>query len=130
MENSRILVRATFKAEVGQPIISSEGTPIFELGSQFVVAELSNIQEKGYSSFNTVKPAIDLAIRKEKKAQQLMTQMAGKTDLNSLASSLGVSVGQAQDINFESYSIPGLGAEPAIAGVASVLEPGAVSKTG
>src|SRR5665647_150342 len=51
-----------------------------------------------------------------------------RTDLASLASSIGSTVGQAQDINFDSYSIPGLGLEPAVAGVASVLEPGGVSK--
>ena len=128
LENSRVLVRAAYKSEVGKPVISTEGTPIFELGSQFVVAMLSSIQEKGVSSFNTAKPTIELTLRKEKKAQQLIEKMAGKTDLTSLASLLGTTVGQAQDINFESYSIPGLGAEPVIAGVASVLEPGAVSK--
>ncbi len=128
LDNSRQLIRAAFKAEVGQPVLSTEGTPIFELGSQFVVAVLSSAQEKGYSSFNTVKPSIELVLRNEKKAEQLKEKMAGKTDLNSLASSLGTTVGQAQDINFESYSIPGLGVEPAIAGATSVLEPGAVSK--
>ena len=128
LENSRLLIRAAFKAEVGKPVISTEGTPIFELGSQFVVAELSSIQEKGYTNLNTIKPTIELVIRKEKKAELLVQQMSGKTDLSSLASSLGTTVGQAQDINFESYSIPGLGAEPAIAGVAAALEPGAVSK--
>lgn len=128
LENSRLLVRAAFKTDAGKPVLSSEGTPIFELGNQFVIAMLSTIQEKGYSSLNTNKPTIELAIRKEKKAEQLKAQMAGKTDLASLASSLGTTVGQATDINFESYSIPGLGVEPAIAGAASALENGAVSK--
>lgn len=128
LENSRVLVRAAFKAEVGKPVISSEGTPIFELGNQFIVAMLSGEQEKGFSSFNSVKPTIELALRKEKKAAQLKEKMAGKTDLSSLASSLGTTVGQAQDIDFEAYSIPGLGIEPAVAGVASALENGAVSK--
>jgi peptidyl-prolyl cis-trans isomerase D len=128
LENSRLLIRAAFKAEVGQPVLSSEGTPIFELGTQFVVAQLSGIQEKGYSSLSTNKPTIEMAIRKDKKAEQLKAKMAGKTELASLASSIGSTVGQAQDINFETYSIPGLGNEPAVAGVASVLEPGAVSK--
>ncbi len=128
LENSRVLVRAVYKSEVGKPVISSEGTPIFELGTQFVVAMLSSIQEKGYSDFSTAKPTIELAIRKEKKTEQLKEKMAGKTDLSSLASLLGTTVGQAQDITFESYSIPGLGAEPVIAGVASVLEVGSVSK--
>ena len=128
LENSRLLVRATFKAELGQPVISSEGTPIFELGNQFVVAQLSGIQEKGYSSVATNKPTIEIALRKEKKAEQLKAKMAGKTDLTSLAASLGTTVGSAQDINFDSYAIPGLGVEPAVAGAVSVLETGAVSK--
>ena len=128
MENSRMLVRAVFKAEVGKNILTSEATPIFELGNQFVVAVLNAAQQKGYSTFNTVKPTIELALRKEMKAAQLQEKMAGKTDLNSLASSLGTTVGQAQDIDFEAYSIPGLGTEPAVAGAASALEPGAVSK--
>ena len=128
LENSRLLIRAAFKAEVGQPVLSTEGTPIFELGTQFVVAQLTGIQEKGYSSLSVNKPTIEMAIRKDKKAEQLKVKMTGKTDLASLASSLGTTVGQAQDINFDSYSIPGLGLEPAVAGVASVLEPGDVSK--
>ena len=128
MENSRMLVRAIFKGDVGKPVLSSEGTPIFELGSQFVVAMLNSSQEKGYSPFNTVKPTIELALRKDKKAEQLKEKMAGKTDLNALASLLGTTVGQAQDINLEAYSIPGLGVEPALAGAASVLESGGVSK--
>jgi len=69
-----------------------------------------------------------MTLRKEKKAEQLKEKMAGKTDLASLASSLGTTVGQAQDVNFDSYSIPGLGIEPAIAGAVTTLEPGAVSK--
>ncbi len=128
LENSRLLVRAAFKADLGQTVLSSEGTAIFELGSQFVVAQLSNIQEKGYSSISTNKPTIEMVIRKDKKAEQLKEKMAGKTDLPSLASAMGTTVGQAQDINFESYSIPGLGIEPAVAGIASALEQGAVSK--
>jgi len=128
LENSRLLVRAAFKTDAGKAVLSSEGTPIFELGNQFVVAMLSAIQEKGYSSISTVKPTIELAIRKEKKAEKLKSEMAGKTDLASLASALGTTVGQAQDINFESYSIPGLGIEPAVAGATSALELGAVSK--
>ncbi len=127
LENSRLLIRAVYKAEIGKPVLTSENTPVFELGNQFVVAVLSKIQEKGYSSLGANQPTIEMAIRKDKKGEQLKEKMAGKTDLASLASSLGSTVGKAQDINFESYSIPGLGIEPAIAGVASALEAGAVS---
>lgn len=128
IENSRLLVRAAFKAKIGQPIVSSEGTPIFELGDQFIYAMLSGIQEKGISSFSSVKPTIELAVKKEKKAEQLIGKMTGKTDLYSLASELGVSVGEAQNINFDTYSIPELGIEPAISGAASALPADKVSK--
>ncbi len=128
LEGSRVLVRSTFKAEVGEPIISTEGTPIFELGDQFVYAMLSGIQQKGISSFSSVKATVELAVKKEKKAQQLIEKMNGKSDLNSLASTLGSSVGEAQNVNFDSYSIPGLGIEPAVAGAASVLTSNQVSK--
>ncbi len=128
LENSRLLVRSAFNAEVGKTIVSTEGTPIFELGDQFVYAILSGIQEKGIASFSTVKPTVELAVKREKKAQQLIEKMNGKTDLNSIASDLSTSVGEAMGINFESYSIPGLGIEPAIAGAASVLAADQVSK--
>ncbi|HEY3387991.1 MAG TPA: peptidylprolyl isomerase, partial [Prolixibacteraceae bacterium] len=58
----------------------------------------------------------------------LIEKMSGKSDLAQLASSLGVSVTEAQNINFESSTIPGIGFEPAIAGAATALEANQVSK--
>ncbi len=128
LENSRLLIRAAYKAETGALVQSSEGTPIFELGDQFIVAVLATEQVKGIASFNSVKAGIELEIKKEKKAQQLIDKMSGKTDLYQLASELNVTVGEAQNINFESSSIPGVGYEPAIAGAATALEANQVSK--
>jgi len=128
LENSRILIRAAFKSEVGSLVMSSEGTPIFELGDQFIVAVLTGIQAEGIASFSSVKTSVELAVKKEKKAQLLIEKMTGKTDLNQLASELGVTVVEAQNMNFDSYSVPGVGNEPAIVGAASVLEANQVSK--
>jgi peptidyl-prolyl cis-trans isomerase D len=128
LDNSRLLIRAAYKANTGSLILSTEGTPIFELGSQFIVATMTGEQEKGIASFASVKPRIVLEAKKEKKAQQLIEKMSGKTDLSQLASDLKVSVGEAQNITFESYSIPGVGFEPAIAGAATALEANQVSK--
>ncbi len=128
LENSRTLIRAAYKAKTGSLILSTEGTPIFELGDQFVVATMTGEQEKGISTFSEVKPRIEIEVKKEKKAQQLIEKMSGKSDLAQLASSLGVTVGEAQNINFESASIPGVGFEPAIAGAATALEANQVSK--
>ena len=128
LTNSRLLIRAAYKASVGSIILSTEGTPIFELGDQFVVASLTSEQEKGIAPFVTVKSRIETEVKKEKKAQQLIEKMSGKTDLNQLASSLNVTVGEAQNITFESASIPSVGYEPAIAGAATALESNQVSK--
>jgi len=128
LENSRTLIRAAYKAKTGSLILSTEGTPIFELGDQFVVATMTGEQVKGISTFSEVKPRIETEVKKEKKAQQLIEKMSGKSDLAQLASSLGVTVGEAQNINFESASIPGIGFEPAIAGAATALEANQVSK--
>lgn len=128
LTNSRLLIRAAYKANTGSLILGAEGTPIFELGDQFVIGIMTQEQEKGIASFASIKPRIELEVKKEKKAQQLIEKMSGKTDLNQLASQLGVSVGEAQNITFESSSIPGVGFEPAIAGAATALEANQVSK--
>ena len=122
LDNSRLLIRAAYKAKVGSLILSNEGTPIFELGDQFIIATLTGEQEKGIASFIVAKPRVELEVKKEKKAQQLIEKMSGKTDLNQLASDLKVTVGEAQNISSESYSIPGVGFEPAIAGASTILE--------
>jgi len=128
LDNSRILIRAAYKAEVGSLIVSSEGTPIFELGDQFVIVVLTGIQKEGIASLNMVKSSVELAVKKEKKAQELIAKMTGKTDLNQLASEMGVSVSEAQNLNFDSSSVPGAGNEPAIIGAASVLDANQISK--
>ena len=128
LDNSRLLIRAAYKAKVGSLILSNEGTPIFELGDQFIIATLTGEQEKGIASFIIAKPRVELEVKKEKKAQQLIEKMSGKTDLNQLASDLKVTVGEAQNISSESYSIPGVGFEPAIAGASTILEANQVSK--
>jgi peptidyl-prolyl cis-trans isomerase D len=128
LENSRLLIRAAYKAEPGSLVTSTEESPIFELGNQFVIASVTGEQQKGIATYGDVKSRVELEVKKEKKTQQLIEKMSGKTDLNQLASALGSTVGQASDITFETYSIPGVGFEPAVAGAAMALEADQVSK--
>jgi len=128
LDNSRLLIRAAYKAKSGALVLSAEGTPIFELGDQFVVAALTGEQEKGIASFTTIKSSVEQEVKKAKKSQYLVEKMSGKTDLTQLASELRVTVGEAQNITFETSSIPGVGFEPAIAGAATALESNQVSK--
>ena len=67
LENSRVLIRAAFKAKTASLILSTEETPIFELGNQFVIATLTGEQEKGIAPFNSVKSRVELEVKKRKK---------------------------------------------------------------
>jgi len=125
------LVRASFTAEKGKVLVSGEGSSIFEYGNKFVIGILTGVTEKGESSFEGAKPLIDVAVRKEKKAQMLAEKMksaaAGQSDLASVASKLSTQVKEAAGVNFTSYSIPSVGFEPAVIGAVCNISEGKVS---
>lgn len=128
IENSRSLIRAAYKTEPGTIIAGTEQSPIFELGNLFIIAYVTGEQEKGIASLSAVKSQVTTEVRKEKKAKQLIEKMSGQSDLSALTSSTGASISEAKEISFETYSIPGVGYEPAIAGAAVALESNQTSK--
>lgn len=128
IENSRIIIRSAFNnTEVGELIMSYEGTPIFELEDLFVIGVLSSENEEGIMPFETVKPRVELAAKKDKKAEYLVNKMSGKESLSVIAAQLETEVKEASGLNFESYTIPGVGPEPAIIGKLSSMNAGEVS---
>ena len=120
LENARPLIRSAFKAEEGEVIISSQESPIFELGDNFVIAILTKVTEEGVASFDDVRARVELGAVKDKKAEYLSEKanaaMAEKTDLSAIATELKSTVKNAANIDFNSYSIPGLGLEPVVVG--------------
>jgi peptidyl-prolyl cis-trans isomerase D len=131
LEYSRALVRSAFAADKGKILVNNEGSPIFEFGNKFVIGAMTEATEEGPSSFEEAKIRVDLAVRKEKKAQMLIekvkTAAAGQTDLTSIASKLSIVVQDAPAVNFTTYSIPNAGFEPALVGSVSVLPEGKIS---
>lgn len=122
LKDARILIRSAFNnSEVGKLVVSYEGTPIFELGDNFVIAVLTGVQEKGIAPFSAVKDRVELAVRKEQKGNYLAKEMEGKSSLVALAAALNVNEKQASNLTFNSYSIPGAGVEPAVIGTATTL---------
>jgi len=122
LDNPRALVRAAFSAKKGNILKNSDGSPIFELGNNFVVATLVGITEEGIAPLSEVKSRVELAVQKEKKgkmlAEKLKNASAGKTDMASIASTLGTQVKTAAEVNFNTQFIPELGMEPAVVGTA------------
>ena len=131
LESSRQLVRAAFTAEKGKMLVNNEGSSIFEFGNRFVIGALTDATEAGVSTFEEAKPQVELVVRKEKKgkvlADKLSAAAAGQSSLEAIASKLSVDVKVASGLNFESYSIPVAGFEPAVVGTVSNLPENKVS---
>jgi peptidyl-prolyl cis-trans isomerase D len=132
LEYPRALVRAAFKAKNGSILKNSDGSPIFEMGNNFVIATLVNSSEEGISPLKSVKDRVELAVQKEKKGEILVERMRkakeGKSEMSAIAGILGSQVKTANDIDFNSQFIPDLGMEPAVVGTAVSLAQNTVSE--
>ncbi len=126
LENARTLIRAAFDTDEGDIIMTTQGSPIFELGDNFVIAVMTKETEEGIAELDEVRERVELSVIKQKKteflANKVSTAMNGKTDLQAIASDLNTTVKNASAVNFNTFSVPGLGLEPAVVGTASTLE--------
>ncbi len=127
---SRPLVRAAFLADDNNVLENNEGSTIFEFGNNFVVATLVAINEEGIAPFEEVKPRVELAVKRENKANALFVkarEAAKGNPLEATAQKLNTEVKDASDINFSMYTIPALGVEPAVTGTVAALEKDKIS---
>ncbi|MDE5420107.1 SurA N-terminal domain-containing protein [Labilibaculum sp. DW002] len=132
LENSRDLVRAAYNTdEMESVLLTHDNSAVFEFGNKFVVAILSNIKEEGYASIQDQVSAIKRAVRKEKKAEQIIAAMnknsASAQSLLSVAQKENLEVKNAADVSFQSFQIPGAGIEPKVISTAALLEKGKIS---
>lgn len=100
------------------PIVSEES---------YVVCLLTGIREEGAPQLKDVKDAMTREVRKEMKADALVAKMKGKSDLSALASELGVSMSNANDIPYASYNLPGGYNDPEAIGGIFAVQSGATS---
>ena len=120
--NTREVVRWVFESEVGD--VSS----VFEIGNQFIIAVITDVRQKGTLPLEMVTDQVRKEVIKEKKAEMIKAKMNGAT-VEEIASSIGGTVQPAKDLTFASFSIPGLGNEQKLLGMAFSLEQGQTSKT-
>jgi len=131
LDNARILIRETFFAKEKNLILQrSNNSPLFELGENYVVALLTKRNEEGYTPITDVKPKIETAVIKEKKAAEFISKIKNflpSNDLEQLAEQVGGTVKDVPNLTFASFSVPGIGVEPKINGIAMVLEVNEIS---
>jgi peptidyl-prolyl cis-trans isomerase D len=132
LQNARVLVRSAYEGEVGNVLKTSQESPIFELGNNFVIAVLTKATEEGEATFEDARTQVELAVRKQKKVELLSKKASdaaqGKSDLYAIASALNTSVRTAENVDFNTFSVPGLGLEPALVGTVTAMGAGKISK--
>ena len=131
LPDSRSVIRAAYSAENNHILENSEGSSIFELGDNFVIAKLAKITEKGTAPFAEVKARVELAVQKQNKGKLLASKLKSARkgdDLTAAATALNTPVKDADGINFSMYSIPQLGVEPAVIGTVTNMPENKVSK--
>jgi len=130
LDNPRSLIMSLFQAEKGKIILDNSQQAVFEVGDKYVVAYCTKAQEDGIAPIKDVENDIRFALTKDKKAVLLAAEfnknnVTGKS-LDDIARTMGLTVQEATQINFRSYTVQGVGTEPALIGAASVAKQGIV----
>jgi peptidyl-prolyl cis-trans isomerase D len=92
---------------------------------KYIIAVLTEAREEGYANLDDVRAEITLAVKKEKKAEKLVSklneQLAGVTDLTQYGVTSGENVGEATQVKFANTYVSGIGLEPYIVGASLYL---------
>ena len=124
VNHTKEVTRWAFDAKVGEVsnIISIDN-------KYYVVAALKAARKEGYTPVEEVSSRIQSILYQEKLAEkktaEVADQIAGLTDLNTVAEVLGTTVSSKDDLTFASYTSAGL--DNKFIGAASVAEVGALN---
>lgn len=114
LESARDVVKWAYGAKAGD--VSNQ---VFELGNQYVVAQLETIKPKGTLALNAVKKQIEPAVRNQAKAKKLedkFNAVKEASDLNKIAAAVGGKVTPVQNVVFANPIIPGIAQENKVIG--------------
>jgi len=109
---------------IGWAYNSEEGdiSSIFEVNDQYIVAALTQVNDDGYSDFESVRTEVELAVRKQKKGEIIATSMNenlnNAADIESFAATRNMEVLEASQVQFANTYVSGIGLEPYIVGAA------------
>jgi peptidyl-prolyl cis-trans isomerase D len=98
---------------------------VFDCGKKFVVAVVTEKNDKGYRAVEKVSDQLKAEIIKDKKAELMMKelseQLAKNPSLEGIAASLNDSVKLAKGVNFAAYQFGVAGFEPNVIGKSTTL---------
>ncbi|MCX7862027.1 MAG: peptidylprolyl isomerase [Bacteroidales bacterium] len=117
-DHAREIIRWAYKAKKGE--ISQP----FDFPDKFVIAHLTEVREKGYAPLEQVREQVKNSVIKEKKAEKFIQEFKANISLGTLqgiSAKMNIPVMDASNINFASFSIPGVGIEPKVIAAAAIL---------
>ena len=131
LDNPRSLIMSLFQAENGKIVLDPSQQAVFEVGNKYVVAFCTKSQEDGIAPVKDVENDIKFTLVKDKKAELISAEFSknytsGQT-IDDIARSMGLTVQEATQVNFRSYTVPGVGTEPALVGAASAVKQGTIA---
>lgn len=131
LDNPRSLVIASFQTEKGKIVLDANQQAVFEVGDKYVVAFCTRVQEEGIAPMKDVENDVRFQVTKDKKATLIAADFdknsQGGKSLDQIASAMGLTVQEATQVNFRSYTIPGAGNEPSLIAAATAAKQGSVA---
>lgn len=125
LEFSREIIRWSFENEEGAV------SQIFDLNDKYIIATISDVKDKGFSSKEDKLNEIEIAVSKSKKLEKLASDMAAKIsasdDIDAVALTLGAEVISAEKVRLSNPYINTVGLEPSVVALSYKLEPGTLS---
>ena len=116
LPQSRQIVRWAFGANLGNV------SDVFDIGDQFVVAVVTEVNRKGNIPLDRVANQIRDELIREKKAELMVKniseKLAANRSLENLARELDVNVLEAENVSFASFNFGASGFEPSVIGSA------------
>ena len=114
---SREMIRWAFNADTDAGNVSPEvytyQDAVNFYNNKYVIAALQTIQPEGMPSVTNIRDQIEPLVMNQKRAASIKGAVQGK-DLNAVAGQYGATVETAENVNFNSAFVPGLGNEPKV----------------
>tara|TARA_R110002049_G_scaffold242042_4_gene415869 strand:- start:2268 stop:4340 length:2073 start_codon:yes stop_codon:yes gene_type:complete len=101
----------------------------FDIKDAYVVAKLTEVNEKGIAPFEKVRARVEYEAKREKKAQQFIDQMKGSQNLAEAASKINGQVMDASNVSFDNPNLAGAGNEPEVVAKITTLTQGQMTAT-
>jgi peptidyl-prolyl cis-trans isomerase D len=127
LESPREMIRWAYKEETKKGDVSQP----FEFLDKFVIAVLTEVREKGIAPQEQIKEQLTSLVRKDKKAETFIKELKNASvagSIDGVAQKLNIMAQDASGINFNSFSLPGVGIEPNVVATAVYTPKGKISK--